>query len=159
MANKSKKKNAIIVVIIILVVLLIIGLIVKWYTSRVVEDPNFEGVTILPGIPNDPNRSTISNWKLKKEQCIDDICVKNVKITCYDDRGNITYVVTNKGKEKASGYLKLVFENYSAIIVYKDIEPGKSSDGFTGYSGYDLRKVNNYKLEKLKNNDYAIIAP
>ena len=117
------------------------------------ENPN--GVNILPGIPDDPDRVTISNRALKKEQCVNDICVKKVVVTCYPDRGSITYKITNKGKEKVSGYLKLEFENFTGYLVYNDLKPGKTTDGYVGYSGYDLRNVKEYKLKKLSNSDYS----
>ena len=159
MIMAKKKRNLIIILIIIVFLLLIIGILYKVFSSKNVEDPNFQGVTILPGIPNDPDRVTVTNWKMKKEQCVNDICVKSVKITCYEDRGNITYKITNKSKDKKSGYLKLVFDNYTATIVYEELEPNKTTDGLTGYSGYDLRKVKEYKLQELKTTDYSALVP
>ena len=117
-----------------------------------------ERVYILTDVPDDPNRVVVSNKNLNKEQCVGNICIRNLKITCYEDRGNITYTIRNRGGKKASGYLKLVFDNYTGYVIYDNLKSGKSVEGMTGYSGYDLRKIKTYKLEGLTDSDYYVFV-
>ena len=96
MKKLSKKNKIIFLIASILFVLLIIIVIcvLAFNHSKVEEDPS--KITILPGILDDPDRVTVSSWKLNKEQCVNNICVRNVQIVCYDDRGNINYKITNR---------------------------------------------------------------
>ena len=158
MKKKNKNNNIILFSIIGIVLVILILIIIFLIPKKSNKKDNFEGIYILPGIPEDKDRVKVSNHTLNKEQCVEDICVRNVVINCYSDKGGIEYQITNKGKEKKTGYLKMEFDNFTATIVYQDLEKGKYVDGYSGYSGYDLRKVKSYRLKKLSDSDYQSIV-
>ena len=154
--NNKKMYLWICLIIMILIIVIVVLFAISNNTPKANKNP--DAVSIIPGVPDDPNRITVTNKNMKKEQCVNDICIKDVVVTCYPDRGSIKYKITNKGKSEVSGYLKMVFDNYTGYIVYNNLGGGKTEDGYIGYSGYDLRKIKEYQLRKLSNSEYSVIV-
>ena len=151
------KKNKKWILFIILIVLFIVLIILAFFNHGKKESDDEGKIKILSGVYNDPDCVTITNQSLKKEQCINDLCVRNVVLNSYPNKGSITYKITNKSNKELSGYLKLVFDSYTAYIVYDKLGAGKTEDGYVGYSGFDLRNEKEYKLQKLTDSEYSAI--
>lgn len=147
MNKKDKTRNIVIAVLVVAILILLILIIVNIFKTD--DTKTTEGVYIVPGEYTDPNLVKVTNRNLKKEQCVDNICVSNIVINCDESYGKIDYVIKNKNKSKKSGYLKITIGDYSSYIIYNELGAGKSKNEYIFYNGYDLRKAKNYSIKKL----------
>ena len=154
----KKRKIAIVVVSILLIVfILIILLFISPKDELNLDDYPSSKVYIIRGQKN-PDEKTVTNKNLKKEQCVNNICVKNVIITINGNISQITYKITNKGDEPSFGYLKMVFNGDDKQFLIYDLQAGETKDGQIGVHGRDLSKYKKYELQELLDTDYAVFA-
>ena len=139
----SKGKKILIIIILIAIVVLLFVIAINVLGSRQNSNSDYVKVT---------------NNGLKKEQCINDICISNVYIICTKIGGTIHFTVKNNSKKTKSGYLKINFDDYNTFIVYSKVEPGKTKNGFTTYHNHDLTKTNDYSISELTNDDLSRIV-
>lgn len=96
-----------------------------------------------------------------KSNCVNNICVTSVDVSCYSDRGVINFtVVNNNSSAVTSGYLKLYVGDYSAIIWYDELTGKGTYNGFHAYEGYDLINTDskNYYVSELNDADRTSIT-
>lgn len=125
----------------IVIILLILHTIFKngdRNKTKVDEKIQLNGVYIVPGISEDSTRQNITNSSMNGENCVGNICISQLKITCYSDHGIISYKLKNKGSNVESGYLKLTLDSgYETMVAYKDLAAGGSITGYHGYDGFE----------------------
>ena len=154
----KKRKIAIVIVSVLLIILVLVILLFISPKDKVnLDDYPSSKVYIIKG-QKDPNEKTVTNKNLKKEQCVNKICVKNVNITINGNMSQITYKITNKGDEPSSGYLKMVFNGDDKQFLIYDLQAGETKDGQIGVHGRDLTKYKKYELQELLDTDYAVFA-
>ncbi len=91
----------------------------------------------------------ITNDKLKSNHCIDNICISNLIIYQAKSYCNIEMNITNKGKFKASGYLKLVFKDQEMTVKYNNLE-SKATRNYTIHLNENkLNDMSDFKVRKL----------
>lgn len=183
---KDKKiKNIIIISVVILIVVIIFtgNKIVNYVSNLKSKDvyvSNANGVDFHDelvensGIVNVEFSTSGSN----QDKCLDGICVDSVSLSCYDNRGVITYHVTNSTGEGKGEFLKLILGNneYIATIYYtftanSSITPGINDEtgeeiaisgydtnkeyyGYATYEDFDLTNIGkSYRIEALDEDD------
>ena len=155
----SKKKKYLIIMIIIIILILLLIIVTNVFNKDNININELEeGAYILPGEVKNTDMKKVSNRGLKKEKCIDDICISNVYIECSKDGGYVHFSVTNKGKETKSGYLKLIIGDLDSVIIYSKVEPGKTKKSSTQYSDKDLGKAKDYSIQEFTTDDYKRIV-
>ena len=157
--KKFMKKN-LKLLILILVVLIVILLTIMFIS--VFNKPSNKPVKGNYKYSDDkkelPGIKEYSGDKLAEEHCIDNICVKNVKLY-YDDKnknGRVECNIVNKTGKKATGYLKLVFDD-SIIIYYKDLEADTERGTTSQFSNKKITDKTDYKLKKLTDKEISKI--
>ena len=98
-----------------------------------------------------------SNDNLKKDHCIDDICITEATFYYLGDEGRIDYVITNKSSSKKSGSYKMVFGDDYLIIYFTDLEPNKSFKTTSQYVGKTISNMDDYTLEYLSEEEKSKI--
>ena len=119
------------------------------FSDELSEDPNRKEVVVSASTDKD------------KSNCVNNICVTNVDVSCYSDRGVINFtVVNNNSSAVTSGYLKLYVGDYSALIWYSALNGKGTYNGFHAYEGYDLRSVDSkyYYVSELDDADITSIT-
>lgn len=92
---------------------------------------------------------------LKKEHCVEDICISNMKIFYRKNQGRIEYEITNKSKKKVTGAIKLKFDNDNVTyIVFSKLKKGETRNGIISYNDADYSNVYNYSLKKLNDKEF-----
>ena len=87
------------------------------------------------------------------------ICVRDVKILCYKDRGVIEYTVFNNSSDNLNGgYLKLSIGDYNAVIWHDVVKSGASVSGFNAYNGFDLTDAEKYSISDIGDEEKSSIA-
>lgn len=153
----EKNLKLLLTIIIVLVAILLIIVLVSVFKgndkgSYKNKYNSGDSIDELPGIVK------YDSDNLLKSHCIDNICVKNVKLY-YDEKnknGRIEYTIVNEGKKKSTGYLKLVF-NDSIIIYYKDLEPKGEIQTTTQFDNKKISDKTDYKLKKLTDDEMSKI--
>lgn len=152
MINKSKYKKLICLGLIILTVVLfvfILSVLFKKEKYNVYDyyDKSNENIVVSKDHKEKPGTLIRSTETLKKEHCKDDLCIKNIIIYYIKDEGRIEYEITNKGKRKATGALKLKFDNGNKIfIVYNKLKKNEIKKGVISFSKNDFSNVYDYTL-------------
>ena len=72
--------------------------------------------------------TVISNDNLNKEHCLDNICIKNLKIYQGPSYYNVELQIVNKTEEDKTNQLALVFGDRVLFVSYKDLKKGATSD-------------------------------
>ena len=90
-----------------------------------------------------------SNDDLKKDHCIDDICISEATFYYLGNEGRVDYVITNKSSSKQSGSYKMVFGDDYLVVYFTDLEPGKPVKTTSQYVGKTIPNMENYTLEYL----------
>lgn len=139
--NSDKKKKIILITIVLLVsiLLIIIGALVGRNDDK--DLSNYPEGTKL-----------ITNSKLQKEKCIDNICISDLHIYYVSKEGSVEFTLENKEDKKTSGYYKIVLGN-EQLIVYYEFNGKEKYESKAGYSDVDLSKAKDYKFEKLSKED------
>ena len=91
-----------------------------------------------------------SNDDLKKDHCIDDICISEATFYYLGNEGRVDYVITNKSSSKQSGSYKMVFGDDYLVVYFTDLEPGKPVKTTSQYVGKTIPNMENYTLEYLR---------
>ena len=157
--NKSKYKKLIYLSIILLFLILFIIIMLNFFNKddkAIYEYLNEQNKNIVVSNTQKEKPGTLVKIsdKLLKEQCLNDICVKRVMIYYIGKDGRVEYQVTNKGKKKASGALKLVFDtNDSVYVVYNKLKKGETIKGVVTFTNSNFSNVNDYKLVEVKKDE------
>jgi uncharacterized protein YxeA len=151
------KKKLIIILIILLIIL--IGLGIYSYTTSSLKINNTDNTNNTKVEEQDETssipRETNDSKKITKEHCLDNFCVKDMKIVNeYDEYFSVTGTAYNKSNEAISkGLVKFVFnvdgEEKSILFYHDDMDANFS---------YDLEMHDNYK-ELVDADDYTIVKP
>ena len=144
--NGDKKKKIILITIVLLVsiLLIIIGALVGRKDDK--DLSNYPEGTKL-----------ITNSRLQKEKCIDNICISDLHVYYVSKEGSVEFMLENKTDVKASGYYKIVLGN-EQLIVYYEFDGNDKYKSKAGYSDIDLSKAKDYKFEKLTKEDEKTIV-
>jgi len=95
--------------------------------------------------------------KLKKEHCLDKICINDLTIYQDDGKYDIVFKIKNTGSLKKSGYLKVVFGNRPLTVKYTNLK-GKSSTNYTIQLGkYGLGEVDDFEVRELTDKELSKI--
>ena len=144
--NGDKKKKIILITIVLLVsiLLIIIGALVGRKDDK--DLSNYHEGTKL-----------ITNSRLQKEKCIDNICISDLHVYYVSKEGSVEFMLENKKDVKTSGYYKIVLGD-EQLIVYYEFDGKDKYKSKAGYSGIDLSKAKDYKFEKLTKEDEKTIV-
>ena len=64
--------------------------------------------------------------------------------------GRIEYQVTNKGKKKVSGALRLEFDTKDSVyVIYDKLKKGETKKGVIAFTDSNFSNVNEYKLVEV----------
>ncbi len=137
--DKKKKIIFITIVLVVSILLIIIGFLVGKK-----DDKN------LSNYPE--GTKLITNSKLQKEKCIDNICISDLHIYYVSKEGSVEFMLENKKDVKTSGYYKIVLGDEQLIVYYEFDGKGKYKSR-ASYDGEDLSKARDYKFEKLTKED------
>lgn len=151
----KEKRN--LVIIILIVILVIIGLILffKYQGKNQFVNNNYvinDEQSELPGTVK------YSNEQLSIEHCLNNICISDAVFYYNDSFGRVEYSITNNSKNVASGYLKMVFDEQTLMVVYKNLSPGDTVRSKSQYSGVEIKNKDDYKLKKLTKKEISQIV-
>ena len=97
-----------------------------------------------------PGTTIYKNDELSAKHCINEICIENVVFYYNDKVGRVEYTITNTSKKKKSGYLKMVFNNTTSLLItYSDLESNESIKSESQYMGIEIEDKSDYKLVEL----------
>lgn len=145
---KLIRKYLILIIIVAIVLLLAVG-ITLFLTSGMRGRIKGNHYDFGDSVIDLPGTITYKNDSLGAKHCLNDICIENATFYYNDEVGRVEYNITNTSKKKASGYLKMVFDNQSLIVIYKDLKPNKTVKSESQYMGIEIRDKNDYKLKEL----------
>lgn len=138
----------IILIIVLIVILITVGIIL--FLNR---NPRRDNVGNSYNYNNEiielPNTVTYKNEQLTLKHCLKNICISDVTFYYNEEIGRVEYTITNDSNKIVSGYLKMVFNDKSLVVVYKDLVPKQTINSFSQYSGIEINDKSDYKLEKL----------
>ncbi len=145
------------VVFIAIVLILVFSAISKKNVEESKKEGSGEQKTVFYNEPY-KDATKITNETLAREHCVDDICVKDLVIYYTKSANNIEFNLFNKGKKKATGYLKIVFDDKAMTVAYNSLESNKSSpytiqlgkEKLEDTSDFIVRELTGQELEKLK---------
>ena len=153
---KFIRKHLILLIIILIVILVVVGIIL--FLNR---NPRRDNIGNTYKFNNEvvelPNTVSYKNDNLISKHCLKDICIENATFYYNDEMGRVEYTITNNSNKTVSGYLKMVFNDQSLIIVYKDLVPKKTINSFSQYTGIEIKDKTDYKLEKLSKEEIKSI--
>lgn len=145
---KFIRKYMIILIIVLIVILITVGIIL--FLNR---NPRRDNVGNSYNYNNEiielPNTISYKNEKLSEKHCLKNICISDVTFYYNEEIGRVEYTITNNSNKTVSGYLKMVFNDKSLVVVYKDLSPKQTINSFSQYSGIEINDKSDYKLEKL----------
>lgn len=159
---KNKTLITIIVVVILLIISIVMILIGKMQDlkkdDKVIKENNLSDQTSV--FINKPykNAKKITSKKLSKEHCLNDICIKDLTIYYTAESNNIELKVVNKGKNTATGYLKVVFGEKAMTVAYNSLGKKKPSpytiqlgkEKLSDTSDFTVRELTSEELAKIK---------
>lgn len=139
--NGDKKKIVLItaIVLFISILLIVLGFVIG--RNDEVDLSNYPDGTKL-----------ITNSRLQKEKCIDNICISDLHVYYVSKEGSVEFMLENKKDVKTSGYYKIVLGD-KQLIVYYEFDGKEKYKSEAGYSDIDLSKAKDYKFEKLTKED------
>lgn len=140
--NKKLKIIAIVLISIsfILLLIVLITLISNKNRNKIEIGKVNLGSTIV-----DPNLVEINTEQLKKEHCLDGVCVSDLRLKSSKYYGVIYYKVKVK-KTYKDKYAAINFGEFKAYINLGEIEKGKEVKRQYRYRNYDLREYKDYTL-------------
>ena len=148
---KFIKNNKILIIIIAIVISVIIGLILFFTSGNGKETPG-NSYIFSTEKSEIPGTITYSNEKLASKHCLNDVCISDVVFYYKDDQGRVEYKITNNSsnyRKAKSGYLKMVFDDKSLLVVYNNLRSGVTVKSQAQYMGMEIKNKEDYKLEKL----------
>lgn len=155
-----------IIVSILLVILLLFGvsnLVSLLSNNKKYKEAN--GIDFIDKLGEDENRKSFSvnvnevkidsedeNSETIKEDCTSkNICISDVDVLCYEDRGVIEFTVVNKSSSDSNGgFLNLKIGGYTAVIWYDAVKAGASVKGFHSYDEYDFKSLIDEETKEFK---------
>ena len=156
--NNNKNKKIIYILFVLLFLLLLFLLIYIFrdkdkYIYKYLDEQNKN--IVVTDTQKEKNGTFIRSLdSLLKEHCKNNICIKNLIIYYIGDEGRIEYEITNKSKKKASGALKLEFDNGQVThIVYNKLKKKETVKGVISFTGTDFSNVYNYELFEVKKDE------
>ena len=163
----SKKLIVILILVLLAVFAFVIGIVILYKTDNKGNDKDNDNkkeyysntrYNYTGKIKEPEGTVVVKNNAMSKEHCLNDICVSDATFYSNDEMGRVDCTVTNKKLKKVTGYLKLNFGNNSLIIMYKDLEPGKSTKTSAQFFDMDFGKVEDYTLQELTDEDLKNIV-
>ena len=145
---KLIRKYLILIIVVAIVLLVIVG-ITLFLTSGMRGRIKGNHYNIEETVIDLPGTITYKNNSLAAEHCLNKICISDAVFYYNDEVGRVEYNITNTSKKKKSGYLKMVFDNQSLIVIYKDLKPNETIKSESQYMGIEIRDKNDYKLHEL----------
>lgn len=150
------KKNRILIVIVLIIILVIVG-VVLFLTSNPKDTGKGNSYTFGDDVIDLPGSTTYKNDLLSSKHCLNNICISDATFYYNDEVGKVEYTITNTSKKKVSGYLKMVFNEQSLLIVYNDLKPNKTIKSESQYVGIEIKDKSDYKLEELTKEELSKI--
>ena len=148
------KKNKIIIIIITIAILILVGLIIFFITPK---NNNYIGNTY--NFSDDTlKEDTYKSDQLSSKHCLNNICINDVTFYYNDKMGRVEYTITNNSNEVESGYLKMVFNDQSLLVIYKNLNPNETINSRSQYEGIEIKDKSDYKLEKLTKEEISKIV-
>ena len=145
---KFIRKHLIAIIIVLIVILIIVGVILylnsKPKLANIGNSYKFNSEEIEL-----PNTVSYKNEKLSSKHCLNDVCIEDATFYYNNEVGRVEYTITNNSDKTVSGYMKMVFNEQSLVIVYKDLFPKRTVKSSSQYMGMEITDKNDYKLEKL----------
>lgn len=154
---KFIKDNKILIIIIAIVVLIIVGIIL-FLNSGTKKDSYYNNYKFGTKTVELPNTKKYTNEKLDAEHCLNEICIFDAVFYYNDEVGRVEYKITNTSNKEKSGYIKMVFDEESLIVVYKNLLPKSVVDSQSQYMGIEIKNKDDYKLEKLTKEEMRKLA-
>ncbi len=153
---KSKTLLPIVLIAVVLVAVVLV-LIASVILKKDDEDIRKKSGKQTSVFINDPykNATKITNSKLAKEHCVNDICVKDLVIYYTDTVNNIEFDLINKGKEKATGYLKVVFGDKEMTVSYDALESKRPSPYTIQLGKEKLATTEDFSVRELTSEELA----
>ena len=146
---KFIKKNRILIIVILLIILIVVGVIL-FINSRVKDTGRGNDYKFKDEVIEIPGSTTYKNDVLSAKHCLNKICIENVVFYYNDKMGRVEYTITNTSKRKKSGYLKMVFNNTTSLLItYSDLESNESIKSESQYMGIEIEDKSDYKLVEL----------
>ena len=145
---KEHTTLSIVIVSILLLFLIVLGIILMNKVSKEKAEYLPNEYIFADKVSELKGTKTISNANLKKEQCIDNICVSNVAIYSTKNEVRVECTITNKGKKRKSGRLQLNFGNKKLTVSYMNLSVGDETKAFANFYDMNLQVVTEYTLEK-----------
>lgn len=150
------KKNKILIIIICIVILIVIGLIL-FFNNNSKQEPEINDYN-YNNTPRELTNTTVySNDTLSSSHCLNGICISKATFYYTDSVGRVEYTITNTSNKVKSGYLKMVFNEQSLIVSYKNLKPNESIISKSQYMGMEIKNKDDYKLEKLSDDEISQI--
>lgn len=149
----KKNKNILLIVLgIMALVLLFIGLIFVFSNKdkdekevlkigknnyKIVNSNKYEGATV------------ITNDRLKEEHCVDYVCIKDLTIYYLADYNNIELDIVNKGRNTATGYIKVIFKDLERTVAYKNLQKDSKTHYVIQLGSTKIDDTSDFEVRKL----------
>ena len=145
----KENKTVSIIIISILFVLIVAILVLLLRKDNKNSEPLPNDYIFEDKVVELPGTKVVTSDDLNAEQCIDDICVSNVKIYSTKTEGRIECTVTNKGEQTKSDYMRVKFGDKGVVIHYTNVNPGESIETVAQFRNGSLQDATSFTLEKL----------
>lgn len=132
MSNDKKKKTIILVIIVLALVILTVGIILAFSEEKTskgknpLDDDEYKNNYTLVNGEKYADATVITSDALKKDHCLDDICIRDLTIYESDDYNNVEMTIANNGSDTATGSLALVFEERVLMVSYDSLKGGST---------------------------------
>lgn len=161
MSNEQKRKVIIVVTIVLALVILITGITLAFRSGKsnkgkkVIDDELYKNNYTIVNGEKYADATVITNNTLKKDHCLEDICIRNLTIYQATDYNNVEMTVVNNGKGTATGSLALVFGDRVLVISYNSLDGGKSASHRIQLNKRRLTNTDDFIVRKLSKEELA----
>lgn len=160
LVSKKNRKILLYIVAVVASIFLLVGLIVILSTNdhgkkeegkigknnyKIVTGKEYEDVTV------------ITNDTLKKEHCLDDICIKDLTIYYFNNYNSIELDIINKGLKSATGYMKVVFGDLERTVAYKDLKQNGEVHYIIQLDKVKVPNTDDFSIRKLTKEEEKMI--
>jgi uncharacterized protein YxeA len=142
------KKYKILIIIVLIIILIIVGVIL-FFTYGGHDSGRGNNYIIDDEVIELPGTVTYKSETLSSKHCLNDICISDAIFYYNGEIGRVEYKITNTSNKKKSGYLHMVFKDQTLLVRYKDLEPNKTVESKSQYTGIEITDKSDYKLEEL----------